>query len=182
MTITSMTSRGAYIAGVTGLSAYEVAVANGFSGTIDDWLASLIGPPGRTGATTVASITDLPPFFKTVFANANNAYTARQQFGAAAVGRKAVNDANYAVILSDAYIGFTALTAARTVALPPATNYPAGQGLVIADESGACSATLSITALASGGDTVAGTASIMLGAPYQKVTFHCNGSNLWTYS
>lgn len=182
MTITSISSRGAYIAGVTGLSAYQVAVANGFSGTISQWLASLVGPPGRAGTTTIAGITDMPSYWKTVFANSGNSFAARQQLVAAAVGRKAVNNANYAVLLSDAYIGFTALTAARTVALPPAANYPAGQPLTIADESGACSATLTITALASGGDTVAGQASITMGAPYQKLTFHCNGSHLWTYS
>jgi len=29
-----------------GLSAYEVAVANGFEGTVEEWLLSLEGPPG----------------------------------------------------------------------------------------------------------------------------------------
>lgn len=32
--------------GPRGLSAYEVAVADGFVGTVDDWLDSLVGPPG----------------------------------------------------------------------------------------------------------------------------------------
>ena len=41
-------------AGVNGASAYQVAVANGFSGTEAQWLASLTGPagePGQVGAT-----------------------------------------------------------------------------------------------------------------------------------
>ena len=32
-----------------GLSAYEVAVRNGFAGTEEEWLASLEGPPGAPG-------------------------------------------------------------------------------------------------------------------------------------
>lgn len=36
--------------GEPGLSAYEVAVTEGFLGTEDDWLASLIGDPGADGA------------------------------------------------------------------------------------------------------------------------------------
>ncbi len=37
-------------AGADGLSAYEVAVQNGFVGTEQDWLDSLIGPQGPAGA------------------------------------------------------------------------------------------------------------------------------------
>lgn len=37
--------------GPEGLSAYDVAVANGFVGTEEAWLASLVGPTGPTGAT-----------------------------------------------------------------------------------------------------------------------------------
>lgn len=35
--------------GMTGESAYEVAVRNGFEGTEEEWLASLVGPRGKTG-------------------------------------------------------------------------------------------------------------------------------------
>ena len=34
------------VAGAEGASAYELAVANGFVGTEQEWLASLDGPPG----------------------------------------------------------------------------------------------------------------------------------------
>ena len=37
--------------GSNGLSAYEIAVKNGFSGTEAQWLASLVGPQGPQGAT-----------------------------------------------------------------------------------------------------------------------------------
>lgn len=36
-----------------GLSAYQVALANGFVGTPDEWLASLVGPPGPSGSQTI---------------------------------------------------------------------------------------------------------------------------------
>ena len=35
--------------GENGLSAYEIAVANGFEGTEAEWLASLVGPQGPAG-------------------------------------------------------------------------------------------------------------------------------------
>nr|WSZ21125.1 collagen-like protein [Streptomyces canus] len=40
--------------GQDGASAYEVAVADGFSGSEAEWLASLVGPAGATGATGAA--------------------------------------------------------------------------------------------------------------------------------
>ncbi|MCP9020031.1 MULTISPECIES: hypothetical protein [Bacillus amyloliquefaciens group] len=39
---------------VTGKSAYDIAVDNGFSGTVEEWLASLKGEKGDTGATGAA--------------------------------------------------------------------------------------------------------------------------------
>ncbi|WP_422659110.1 collagen-like protein [Paenibacillus sp. EC2-1] len=35
--------------GIAGLSAYEVAVEHGFTGTEEEWLISLIGPAGEAG-------------------------------------------------------------------------------------------------------------------------------------
>ena len=37
--------------GATGLSAYQLAVEEGYSGTLEQWLASLVGAPGGQGAT-----------------------------------------------------------------------------------------------------------------------------------
>lgn len=37
--------------GQDGASAYEVAVANGFDGTVEEWLLSLVGPQGEPGET-----------------------------------------------------------------------------------------------------------------------------------
>ncbi|WP_411129920.1 phage tail protein [Streptomyces sp. x-19] len=46
--------------GPAGPSAYEVAVAGGFSGTPADWLASLVGPRGATGATGAQGVQGVP--------------------------------------------------------------------------------------------------------------------------
>ncbi|MEV7501741.1 phage tail protein [Streptomyces sp. NPDC093018] len=46
--------------GPAGASAYEVAVAGGFSGTPADWLASLVGPRGATGSTGAQGIQGVP--------------------------------------------------------------------------------------------------------------------------
>ncbi|MFJ3812272.1 hypothetical protein ACIPWE_38655 [Streptomyces sp. NPDC090073] len=43
--------------GAAGKSAYEVAVDNGFTGSVTQWLASLVGPRGATGATGPAGAT-----------------------------------------------------------------------------------------------------------------------------
>lgn len=40
--------------GANGASAYEIAVANGYSGTETQWLASLVGAPGQDAASTFA--------------------------------------------------------------------------------------------------------------------------------
>lgn len=44
-------------AGTPGKSAYEVAVAEGYAGTVTQWLASLIGPQGPAGPTGPAGAT-----------------------------------------------------------------------------------------------------------------------------
>ncbi len=56
-TFTSAGSGGSGTQGPPGKSAYDVAVLNGFVGSVNDWLASLVGatgsqgPPGAAGAT-----------------------------------------------------------------------------------------------------------------------------------
>lgn len=43
--------------GTKGYSAYEVAVQQGFKGTVDEWLASLVGPPGQDGSIKFEELT-----------------------------------------------------------------------------------------------------------------------------
>lgn len=53
-----------YVVGTRGYSAYEVAVQNGFEGTIDEWLESLVGsvgPEGPQGEPGPQGIPGTPP-------------------------------------------------------------------------------------------------------------------------
>ena len=45
--------------GAAGLSAYEIAVEQGFVGTEEEWLASLVGPAGPTGPTGPQGVTNI---------------------------------------------------------------------------------------------------------------------------
>lgn len=40
---------GEFVGGRDGKSAYEIAVEHGFEGTEEEWLESLVGPPGPPG-------------------------------------------------------------------------------------------------------------------------------------
>jgi hypothetical protein len=91
-----------------------------------------------------------------------------------------VSDANYAALATDQLVAFTAITAARTVTLPAASAVNAGQPLVIADESGSCSATNTITVARSGTDTINGATSAVIASPFGYLELVSNGSNKWT--
>jgi hypothetical protein len=102
--------------------------------------------------------------------------------------RRPLVDASVILEPFDAFVGMTSLSRERTVFLPAAADFPQGHPLCVADESGACNAEagLGIIVAAKGTDRI-GTysgpvASVTIGSPYQKLTFHSNGSNLWTYS
>lgn len=155
------------------------------------------GPSGVSGASTVSQLTDATSPFKAL--NVADAATQRQAMGAAAASdlvgvgqdtltalkgkvdrtRTTVSDAAYTILASDVYVAMTALTVARTFTLPAASAFPVGQPLYIADESGACSAINLITVAAAGTDTIAGQPTMTMGAPYQRIALHSNGSNLW---
>jgi len=91
-----------------------------------------------------------------------------------------VADAAYAVLATDRTVAVTALTAARVLTLPAASAYPAGATLTIVDESGACSATSTVTIAAAGTDTVNGAANAVLAAPYAYLALESNTANKWT--
>ena len=94
--------------------------------------------------------------------------------------RIAVSDAAYTALTTDRLIAYTAITAARVVSLPAASTYPTGTRLTIVDESGAVSATDTITVAANGTDTINGGASALLSAAYGYVAIESNGVNKWT--
>jgi len=94
--------------------------------------------------------------------------------------RVAVADANYTALATDRLVAYTALTAARTVTLPAAASFPAGATLTVVDESGACSATKTITVSRAGSDTIDGAASFVIDAAYAGLEIESNGSSAWT--
>jgi hypothetical protein len=94
--------------------------------------------------------------------------------------RTAVSDVNYSALATDRMIAFTAITAARTVTLPAASAYPAGTRLTVVDESGGCSATITITLNRAGFDLINGATSAVLSMAYGYLAIESNGSNAWT--
>ena len=94
--------------------------------------------------------------------------------------RMAVSDAAYTALATDRMVAYTALTAARTVTLPAASAFPTGTKLLVVDESGACSATNTITVARAGSDTINGAASAVIAMAYGYVALESNGSSKWT--
>lgn len=99
---------------------------------------------------------------------------------AAAFGRTQVNDAAYAVLPSDRLVAVIALSAARVLTLPAASSFAPGATLTVVDESGACSASSTITLARAGTDTINGAASAVLAVPYGYLALESNGVNKWT--
>ena len=84
--------------------------------------------------------------------------------------RMGANDQNYTVSPADDIVGISALTASRIITLPAASK--AGRQLTIKDETGACTATRTITVQG----TIDGSSNIVLSTAYAKVVLYDNGS------
>ena len=94
--------------------------------------------------------------------------------------RTAVSDANYTALTTDRNIAYTAITAARIVTLPAASAFPQGYRLTVFDESGAASATNTITFARSGSDTINGATSAAVSSAFGVLAVETNGANKWT--
>ncbi|WP_294538112.1 hypothetical protein [uncultured Rhodoblastus sp.] len=90
--------------------------------------------------------------------------------------RTAVMDANYAVLVSDRTIAFTAITVARAVALPAASSYPTGVSLRVVDESGNASSSKMIAFTPNGSDLIDGLSSAAISSPYGYLVLQSNGA------
>lgn len=99
-----------------------------------------------------------------------------------ALGDTAVYDRDHVAVASEVQIGFRALTAPRFVTLPDVDTFPLGQDLVVADQSGACSDTLTITIQpgAGTGDTISGVSQVVLNSPYQTIRLRRAGAGVWS--
>lgn len=98
-------------------------------------------------------------------------------------GRTAVYDATYECKITDVQVGVATLTKPLTIYLPNVDDYPVGQDLVIADESGACSGalTISIQPHPTSNDMIGGADNntIVLFQAYQAQGFRRGAANLW---
>jgi hypothetical protein len=92
--------------------------------------------------------------------------------------RRTSTATNYTIKITDSLIGVTDTTAARTLSLPAANTFVAGQFVTVCDESGGA-ATNNITINRAGSDTIQGGVSFILNRNYQTVTLYSNGSNAW---
>lgn len=91
-----------------------------------------------------------------------------------------VADVSQSVTSAMTEVIFTSLTAARDVSLPAASTFSQGQSVIIADESGSCSATNTITINRAGSDTINGGTSFVLDQPYAGVILVRASSGKWT--
>ena len=94
--------------------------------------------------------------------------------------RTAVSDASYTVLATDRTVAYTALTAARAVALPASSAYPSGTRLLIVDETGNCGVTNTIAVNAAGTDTIDGAASVVVNQAFGFVGLNSSGAGHWT--
>lgn len=75
------------------------------------------------------------------------------------------------------------MNAARTVTLPAASSFTAGESVVIFDKSGTVTATNSISVAKAGSDTInGGTSSYVITSPYSPVEFFSDGVSAWVAS
>lgn len=94
--------------------------------------------------------------------------------------RTVVADMSYTALTTDRNVAVTSLTAARTITLPAASAYPTGTQLLVFDESGACSASNTITVTRAGTDTINGVSSASIATAYGYLAVESNGSSRWT--
>ncbi len=123
---------------------------------------------GTINGVTIGGSTPEPGTFTTLSANTLS------------LSRHAVSDSSYTVGSGMSMVAYTAITAARTVTLPASSSFTAGQQLLVVDESGACSATKTITLAAAGSDKVDGAASAVINAAYGYIAIESNGGGNWT--
>ena len=93
--------------------------------------------------------------------------------------RTAVADTNYTGLVTDRLIAYTSITVSRILTLPAANGFNPGETIIVVDESGAVSPTITLTVACAGADTLNGLANTILTIPYSYLTLESNGTNKW---
>jgi len=109
-------------------------------------------------------------------------YTVDPYFASSTTGRSVVADQNYALAVADRLVAFTSITSARTLTLLPAVNYPAGTRLVVVDESGLATSTVTVSLVPDGTDTINGVNATLVGinSAYGSIEIESDGTSKWT--
>lgn len=95
--------------------------------------------------------------------------------------RTAVADAAYTILSTDKYVALASITASRIFTLPAANSVNAGYEIIIADESGNISSTITLTLNRAGSDLIDGTTSEIITSAYGFRRFISDGSSKWTF-
>jgi hypothetical protein len=93
------------------------------------------------------------------------------------INRTASGDTNYTVLITDHYVGLTAITATRTWTLPAAATVGAGTQFIFKDESGSLSGTVKLIIDGNASETIDGATTFEMTSAYESLTLVCNGSN-----
>ena len=131
-------------------------------------------PPSMPPNTVVGRISPV--------AGPGSAITLTQVQAAILYGETLVNDANYAMVATDRNIVYTAISASRTVTLPPASTFNAGFKLLLMDRSGNAAAGRTVSVVPTGADTINGVngSAVAVAAPFGGSTIESDGQSKWT--
>jgi hypothetical protein len=103
--------------------------------------------------------------------------------GRAALGiarRTAVSNTNYTILVTDKVVAQTGtMSAVRTFTLPTAALYPAGEELIIVDQSGTVTFANSITVARASSDTIDGETSMSITQKYGVLVLISDGTSKW---
>lgn len=96
--------------------------------------------------------------------------------------RRAIADVAATVTSADCVIAYTSLTAPRSVTLPHANTFRAGQRLVIVDDSGSASQTIALSVVPNTTNTIAGsnTTQVVVNVPRGRCVLVSDGVGAWS--
>jgi hypothetical protein len=96
--------------------------------------------------------------------------------------RTAVADAAYVILSTDKTVALTSITVSRIFTLPAASSVNAGFELIVEDESGSLSASITLTIQRAGADTVNGATSEIMSQAYGQRKLISDGTSKWSFS
>jgi hypothetical protein len=144
-------------------------------------LTGITAEPGPGGIFTLASTTQA---YTTSSVNIGSSATptnplsvvGNSKFGGGIIHKRVLKTGDYAVTVSDYFIGVNTTSGEVTLTLPTANTTTSGQTWIIKDEGGAANTNNVVVSRAST-DTIDGQNTIVLESPYASVQLYCNGTN-----